>query len=48
MRFTNLNARAWRGLTVVAFVALLALSGAARVGLAATNGQLTATITVLK
>ncbi len=47
MRFTNLNARAWRSLTVVAFVALLALSGAARVGLAATNGQLTATITVL-
>ena len=40
MRFTNLNARAWRSLTVVAFVALLALSGAARVGHAATNGQL--------
>jgi uncharacterized repeat protein (TIGR01451 family) len=47
MRFTNLNARAWRSLTVVAFVALLALTGAARVGHAATNGALTPTITVL-
>jgi uncharacterized repeat protein (TIGR01451 family) len=47
MRFTNRKTRGLRRLALVGFLALLAVSGAANVGQAGTNGALTPTITVL-